>query len=93
MRTGARHGGTWRLVMWGAIATLLLLPLVAMQLTDEVAWDAADFAAAAALLVGAGAIFEAVARSRRLQAHRLLIGAGLIAAVALAWVQGAVGIL
>jgi hypothetical protein len=39
-----------------AMAFLLLLPLVAMQLTDEVAWDLDDFVVAGALLLGAGLV-------------------------------------
>ena len=45
-----------------ATAFLLLLPLLAMQFTDEVVWDLADFAVAGALLFGAGLTYELVAR-------------------------------
>ena len=44
----------WRLALWGAICAIVLTPLVAMQFTNEVKWDAADFAFAI-LLLGAGA--------------------------------------
>jgi hypothetical protein len=37
---------------------LLILPFVAMHFTNEVQWDAADFAAAALLLFGIGAVTE-----------------------------------
>jgi len=45
-----------------AAALILLLPLLAMQITDEVAWDLADFAVAWTLLVGAGLTYTLVAR-------------------------------
>ena len=41
----------WRPAMWGGAALLLLLPLVAMQFTREVIWDAADFAIFGTMLV------------------------------------------
>ena len=42
----------WRVVMWGMIASLLVLPAVAMCFTPAVNWGAEDFLAAAVLLVG-----------------------------------------
>lgn len=80
------------LAMWGVIAAILLAPLIAMQVTDEVAWTAFDFAAAGALLIGAGAVFEALSRKPRLAQHRAAVAATLIAVVAVVWAQGAVGI-
>ena len=41
---------------------LMLLPLFAMQVTDEVKWDAADFTIFGARLVGAGGTYELAAR-------------------------------
>jgi hypothetical protein len=79
--------------MWIMIASILLLPLAAMQFTDEVAWDASDFAAAAVLLGGAGAIYEVAARLVASPRRRALIGAGLVAVVLIVWAHGAVGIL
>jgi len=78
--------------MWGLIAGLLLLPLIAMQFTREVAWDAADFAFAGVLLVGAGLIFELVAWRTKTLAWRLAIGGALVFAVLLIWADAAVGV-
>ena len=45
MATGSavKGGGRWRALMWGGAACLLLLPLVAMQFSDEVRWTGGDF--------------------------------------------------
>ena len=59
MAENTENGGGWRanlwhIAGWGTAALLLLLPLIAMQFTDDVNWDATDFAFAAALIVGTG---------------------------------------
>ena len=89
MAKGRAH---WRLAMWTTIAALLLLPLIAMQFTREVAWDAADFAFAGVLLIGAGAIFELASWKVKDLKYRAAIGIALLAAVLLVWADGAVGI-
>jgi hypothetical protein len=45
-----------------ATASVLLVPLVAMQVTDEVNWSLADFVLAGALLGGTGLLYELSAR-------------------------------
>jgi hypothetical protein len=87
-----RFWNRWRVAGWGAAAAVLLLPLVAMQFTDEVAWDAADFALAGALVVGAGLLYELAARMTARRAYRTAIGLALAAAVFLVWLDAAVGI-
>jgi hypothetical protein len=81
-----------RPIMWGAIALLLLAPLVAMQFTDEVAWTRWDFATAGALLIGAGAIYELVALRAPRAKQRALAGMVILAVVLIVWAEGAVGI-
>lgn len=72
---------------------VLLLPLVAMQITDEVAWDLADFAVAAVLLVGTGLLYElAVSRTKK-TAYRVAVGVGLATAFLLVWMNLAVGLI
>lgn len=93
MTTMAKTTGTqWRLAMWGLIAALLLTPLIAMQFTREVAWDAADFVFAGALLIGAGLLFELAARLTRKLTWRLAVGAASVLAVLLIWADAAVGV-
>lgn len=75
-----------------ATASILMLPLVAMQLTDEVVWTAADFAAAGALLFGAGLAFALAARRARHAAYRSAAGIAIAAVLALVWAAAAVGV-
>jgi hypothetical protein len=53
-----------------ATAIVLLVPLIAMQVTDGVAWSVADFVAAGVLVAGTGLLLEAAARRPRILAHR-----------------------
>jgi hypothetical protein len=78
---------------WAAAALILLLPWVAMQFTDEVAWDLADFAVFGALLIGVGVTYELAARMTGNTAYRAAVGVALAAAFLLVWVNGAVGII
>ena len=73
-----------------ATASVLLLPLVAMQFTDEVKWTLGDFVAAGVLLGGTGLAYVFAARKN--PQHRLVIGAVLAAALVFVWIQLAVGI-
>jgi len=76
-----------------ATAFILLLPLLAMQISDEVVWDLADFAVAGALLLGTGLTYEMVARKMGSIAYRVAVGIALVAALLLVWVNLAVGLI
>lgn len=71
---------------------ILLVPLVAMQFTDEVAWDLTDFAVMGALLLGTGFTYEVIARNMKQTAHRVILGIVLLSAFLLVWADLAVGI-
>jgi hypothetical protein len=71
---------------------LLLIPLVAMQFTNEVKWDGLDFAVAALLLGGTGLAYVLLARRLGRRRQRMIAGALLLGALLLAWAQLAVGI-
>ncbi len=71
---------------------ILLVPLLAMQFTDEVNWELTDFVVVGVLLLGAGLIYELVARNVASATHRVALGVGLAAALFLIWVELAVGI-
>jgi peptidoglycan/LPS O-acetylase OafA/YrhL len=74
------------------IALLLLVPLIAMQFTDDVKWTLLDFVAAAVLLLGTGLMCELVMRKVRKVRHRVAICAALLVALLLIWLELAVGI-
>lgn len=90
---GGRHGNRWRIVGWGGAALLLLVPLVAMQFTDEVAWDLADFVFAGVMLGAAGLAYELAARKTGNAAYRAAAGVAIAAVFFLIWVNAAVGII
>jgi len=92
--SGGRRGSSWTIAAWAVVVALILLvPLVAMQFTDEVGWDVADFAVFGALLFGTGLTYELVARKMGRIRYRAAIGVALGAAFLLVWVNGAVGII
>lgn len=90
---GGRRGNRWRISAWATAGLMLLLPLFAMQVTDQVAWDAADFAIFGALLIGVGVAFELATRKTGNTAYRSAVGVALAGAFILVWVNSAVGII
>jgi hypothetical protein len=90
---GRRLRSRWRIAAWGTAAALILLPLFAMQVTDEVNWDETDFAFAGALILGTGVTYELAVRMTRKSAYRAAVGVALAAAFILVWVNAAVGII
>lgn len=90
---GGRRGSRWKIAASAIAALILLLPMVAIQFTDQVRWDAADFAIVVALLVTAGVTYELAVRKRGNSAYRSAVGVALAAAFILVWVNGAVGVI
>ncbi len=84
-RLSSRH------VRWSLVAVLLLMPLVAMAVTDAVTWGPGDFALAALLLGGACALYDTLRGGGTVR--RALLAGGLVLVVALVWIELAVGIL
>lgn len=87
------RGSRWRIAAWAAAGLLLLVPLVAMQFTNEVNWTAFDFAFAGALILAVGATFEIAVRKTGSTAFRIAVGIALAAGFLLIWINGAVGII
>lgn len=79
-------------IILAAIAALLLLPLIAMQFSDEVKWTPFDFVVAGVLLLTAGLTYEAVARRGGTLAYRLTVGIVIVAVFVLVWLELAVGL-
>ena len=74
-------------------ASILLVPLIAMQFTDEVNWTLSDFVIAGALLFGTGLAFDLLVRKARVFAYRAGVGVALAAALLLVWLNLAVGLI
>jgi uncharacterized membrane protein len=81
------------MALWGTAGLILLVPLVAMQFTEEVAWGPADFALVGAMLFAACGTYELAARGTGNTAYRAAVGVALAAAFILVWMNLAVGII
>ena len=94
-RSTMLNRNTYRSMVGVALATafILLIPLLAMQITDEVVWDVFDFVFAGVLIFGTGLTYVLVARKLGNIAYRYAVGAALTSAFLLVWVNGAVGII
>ena len=91
---GGRRGSRLRIAAWAAVvALILLIPLIAMQFSDEWNWDLFDFVFAGALLFGAGLTYELVAKKDGTTAYRAAVGVAVATALILVWVNAAVGII
>ena len=74
------------------VVLLLLIPLIAMQFTDEVSWTVFDFVVAAILLLSTGLLCELVIRKINPIKYRIATCLALLAALLLIWAELAVGI-
>lgn len=75
------------------VAAMLMVPLIAMQFTAEVRWDADDFIIAGSLLLGAGLLIELALRGGQTARYRIGAILSIITALVLVWVNLAVGII
>jgi hypothetical protein len=74
------------------VALLLLIPVVAMQFTDQVSWSSFDFLIAGGLLLGTGLICELVMRKVQTRKNRIVVIIAVLLAFVLIWIELAVGI-
>ena len=73
--------------------SLLLIPLIAMQFSDEVEWDIADFLIAGGLLFGAGTVYAALGMRSSVGAFRAAVATAVVTGLALIWMNLAIGII
>ena len=85
-------GNAVRALVWGGAACLLLLPLVAMQFTQEVQWTGGDFAVFGVMLLVVCVAYEVAARIARNNAFIVGVGVAAAACFLTVWVNLAVGI-
>jgi hypothetical protein len=74
-------------------AFILMVPLVAMQVTDEVVWTRGDFAFAGILIAGTGLLYELAASKAPNISYRAAVTIALAATFILIWLTAAVGII
>jgi chromate transport protein ChrA len=79
-------------ILLTTVAALLLIPLIAMQFTDEVNWDLADFMVAAVLLLVAVFTYELISRKVKAPTNRTILSVTLLIIFLLIWAELAVGI-
>ncbi|MCO6493365.1 MAG: hypothetical protein J5I98_33400 [Phaeodactylibacter sp.] len=80
------------LIILISVPLLLLIPLVAMQLTSQVNWSPFDFLVMGLLLLGTGLACELALRKVKKTGHRVILCAAVLAALFLIWAELAVGI-
>lgn len=87
-----RHRQSVRWLVWGFAAGLLLLPALAMRLTEEVTWNAADFLRAGLAGLVFGATYEWGRRAPFGRAYRGAVALSIVACLGLTMANGAVGL-
>lgn len=71
---------------------LLLIPLIAMQFTEEVNWNWFDFLIAGLLLLSTVLVLEIALRKIKNTSYRITIGVAIVVVLLLIWAELAVGI-
>jgi peptidoglycan/LPS O-acetylase OafA/YrhL len=80
------------LTLFSIVLLLLIIPLIAMQFTNEVNWSAMDFLMAGILLFGASLAIEFVVRKVKSRKNRIIICVIIIVLLLLVWAELAVGL-
>jgi hypothetical protein len=98
-----RPWNAWRIARWTVAGTLLAIPALAMQVSDEVNWTVSDFdevnwtvsdfVFAGVMIIGTGLLYEGVTKLSDSLAYRAGAVVALAAAFLLIWINLAVGII
>lgn len=72
---------------------ILLIPLTAMQFTEEVVWTLSDFVIMGTLIFGTGLTYKLITRKSGGTVYRVAVGFALFTGLFLIWVNGAVGVI
>ena len=80
------------LIIITSVAFLLLIPLIAMQFSDEVKWSVYDFVVAGVLLLSTAFSIEFVLRKINKKETRIVLLIIILLALILVWLELAVGI-
>jgi peptidoglycan/LPS O-acetylase OafA/YrhL len=71
---------------------ILIIPLVAMQFTNEVNWGLFDFIFIGTLLIGTGLAYEILSRKVKTNTQRLVLGIALVGLLLLILAELAIGV-
>ena len=82
-----------RIIIAASIAGILCLPLIAMQFSDQVNWDGADFLIFGLMLLIAGVTFDFVRHQSDHATYKKGMVLAILATFLLFWINGAVGII
>ena len=74
-------------------AAILLIPLVAMQFTNEVSWQIGDFILAAILLFSFGYLYVILTKNINSPINKALIGIVILVLLAIVWAVIAVDLI
>jgi len=80
------------IIILATVASLLLIPLIAMQFTDEVDWDAFDFLVMGIMLLTTGLLIELVLRKVTSVGYRIAVCLLVLFGFFLVWAELAVGV-
>lgn len=80
------------IIILSVAAGLLLIPLIAMQFSNEVDWKPLDFTIMGFLLFGTGLLCELVLRKVTTTTNRIILCAVILGVFFLTWAELAVGI-
>jgi hypothetical protein len=86
------HANKTSLILLSTILLLLLIPLIAMQFSNEINWSIMDFLVAGVLLFGTGLTIEFVFRKVKSRKNRILICVFILLLFLLLWIELAVGV-
>lgn len=75
-----------------AVPLLLLIPFIAMKVTDQVNWSPSDFLLMGVLLLSTGILCELVLRKVKKIEHRIILSVVILVLFLLLWAELAVGI-
>lgn len=74
------------------VVSVLLIPFIAMQFTNEVNWSVSDFLIMGVLLFGTGLLLELILRKVQTIRNRIILCSAILIAFFIIWAELAVGI-
>ena len=79
-------------IIFAVVPILLLIPLIAMQFTDEIVWTSLDFIVMGILLLSTGLLCDFVLRKVTKKKYRIVLSIAILVGFLIIWAELAVGI-